>query len=176
MKRPIIAIIAASTVGCATLTEDAMTPIAFSFSDGSAGNCQLINKRGAWSADVPSVVSVRKSDDALKYQCETKDGREAVGSIESEMGAKIVASAVFLDFGITDAITDKHRKYVASYVIPVMPKEGAGGMGVASEGADQGNGEKSRYSKLQELEELRNQGILTDAEFESEKKKILDSD
>lgn len=35
------------------------------------------------------------------------------------MGGKIVASAVFLDFGIVDAITDKHRKYPDSYVIPV---------------------------------------------------------
>ena len=39
--------------------------------------------------------------------------------IPSTMGAKIVASAVFLDFGITDAITDKHRKYPASFVIPI---------------------------------------------------------
>jgi hypothetical protein len=105
-------------------TEDAMTPIAFSFSDGTAGTCQLTNKRGAWAVEIPSVASVRKSDDALKYQCETKDGRESVGSIESEMGAKIVASAVFIDLGITDAITDKHRKYAASYVIPVKPREG----------------------------------------------------
>jgi hypothetical protein len=38
------------------------------------------------------------------------------------MGGKIIASAVFLDFGIVDAITDKHREYPASYVIPVNPK------------------------------------------------------
>ena len=100
MKKLLVAMLGACTVGCATLTEDAMTPIAFSFSDGSAGSCQLTNKRGAWSADIPGVVSVRKSDDALKYQCETKDGRDAVGSIRSEMGAKIIASAVFIDFGI----------------------------------------------------------------------------
>ena len=98
-----------------------MTPVALSFSDGSEGNCKLENKRGAWPTTIPAVVSVRKSDDALKYDCETTDGRKAFGSIASEMGAKIIASAVFLDFGITDAITDKHRKYAESYVIP-MPK------------------------------------------------------
>jgi len=38
------------------------------------------------------------------------------------MGGKIVASAVFLDFGITDAITDKHRRYPANFVI-VVPAE-----------------------------------------------------
>jgi hypothetical protein len=35
------------------------------------------------------------------------------------MDAKIVASAVFIDFGITDSITDKHRQYPASFVIPI---------------------------------------------------------
>jgi len=49
-------------------------------------------------------------------------GKTAFGSIPSEMGGKIVASAVFLDFGITDAITDKHRRYPANFVI-VVPAE-----------------------------------------------------
>ncbi len=96
-----------------------MPPVAFSFSDGSNGACTLQNKRGLWSVEMPATVLVRKSDDALKYQCETEDGREAVGAIPSEMGAKIVASAVFLDLGITDAITDKHRKYPLSFVVPI---------------------------------------------------------
>ena len=110
--------------GCASLTEDAMTPIALSFSDGSDGSVVLENKRGLWECELPSVVSVRKSDDPLKYKAETDDGRSVVGAIPSTMGAKIVASAIFLDFGITDAITDKHRKYPASYVIPVKKGNG----------------------------------------------------
>lgn len=118
-KKLLFVLVVASTVGCATLTEDAMTPIALSFSDGSSGHCDLENKRGLWPTTVPTTISVRKSDDALKYRCTTKDGREASGSIPSEMGGKIVASAVFLDFGITDAITDKHRRYPPSYVVPI---------------------------------------------------------
>ncbi len=39
------------------------------------------------------------------------------------MGGKIIASAVFLDFGITDAITDKHRRHPASFVIPIKKKK-----------------------------------------------------
>jgi hypothetical protein len=119
MKMLVVALLATANIGCATLTEDAMTPIAISFSDGSNGKCNLQNKRGAWPTQMPTTVSVRKSDDALKYDCETEDGRKAFGSIESEMGGKIVASAVFLDLGITDAITDKHRRYAASFVIPI---------------------------------------------------------
>ena len=119
LKKLLLAIIALSLAGCATLTEDAMTPVAISFSDGSNGECDLQNKRGVWTTKMPNTVSIRKSDDALIYRCKTDDGREAVGAIESTMGAKIVASAVFLDFGIVDAITDKHRKYPASFVIPM---------------------------------------------------------
>lgn len=73
---------------------------------------------------IPTTISVRKSDDALTYECKTDDGREAVGAIPSRMGGKIIASAVFIDFGITDAITDKHREYPESFVIP-MPRAGA---------------------------------------------------
>ncbi len=115
---PLIAGIVA-ICSCATLTEDAMTPIMLSFSDGSDGECFLENKRGTWTTEIPATVSVRKSDDTLKFRCTTTDGRQALGGIPSTMGGKIVASAVFLDLGITDAITDKHRKYPASVTIPV---------------------------------------------------------
>lgn len=67
---------------------------------------------------------IRRSDDALAYDCETKDGREVAGSIRSEMeGGKLAASVVFFDLGITDAITDKHRTYQGNVVIPVPPTE-----------------------------------------------------
>ena len=50
----------------------------------------------------------------------TKTGKKAFGSIPSEMeGAKLGASVVFFDLGITDAITDKHRTYSPSFTIPV---------------------------------------------------------
>ena len=165
--------------GCATLTNDPMTPVALSFSDGSPGECRLTNKRGDWLADMPETVSIRRSDDSLKYDCKTEDGREAFGSIPSTIGAKIVASAVFIDFGITDAITDKHREYPASFVIPIKAKTGNGeksGSSTVSSSTDKSSEGKDVYAKLKELAELREKGILTDAEFESEKKKLLDSE
>lgn len=108
--------------GCGTLMNDAMVPVTLSFSDNSPGSCTLENKRGIWTVPMPSTASVRRSDDALRIRCETADGRAATAMIESEMGAEIVASAVFLDLGITDAITDKHRKYAPSLVIPVATR------------------------------------------------------
>ncbi len=113
--------------GCATLTNDAMTPVAVSFSDGSNGRCVFDNKRGSWDEMIPSTTMIRRSDDPLKYRCTTKDGREVAGAIPSTMGGKIVASAIFLDFGIVDAITDKHREYPSSYVIPIAQLENATG-------------------------------------------------
>ena len=108
--------------GCASLTNDAFVPMAISFSDGSSGTCQLTNKRMSISAEVPGSPMVRRSDDNLQFNCTTEDGRQAFASVPSTMGSKVVASAVFLDFGITDSITDKHREYPASYVIPIKAK------------------------------------------------------
>jgi hypothetical protein len=110
--------------GCATIVNDSYIPLAFAFSDGSTGNCDFKNKRGSWSSEIPAQnVMIRRSDDALNYDCETEDGREASGSIRSEVeGEKVAASVIFWDLGITDAITDKHRTYQGNITIPVPAK------------------------------------------------------
>jgi len=106
--------------GCATLVNDANIPVTVSFSDGSEGECTFKNKRGVWKTDVPDTVYIRRSDDNLFYECETESGFSPVGFIVSEMeGEKLGASVLFLDFGITDAITDMHRTYQSNIVIPV---------------------------------------------------------
>ena len=110
--------------GCATIVNDSHIPLTMSFSDGSAGTCTFRNKRGSWTSPMPTQsIMIRRSDDALIYNCKTEDGRDSNGSIQSEMeGGKLAASVVFFDFGITDAITDKHRTYQGNVVIPVAPK------------------------------------------------------
>ena len=107
------------TFGCATITNEVNVPVTLSFSDGSMGDCQLSNKRGAWTANLPTTVSIRRSDDDLVYDCTTDDGRQASGSIPSTLGGKIIASAVFLDLGILDSFTDKYREYPASFIIHI---------------------------------------------------------
>ena len=119
-------LIAASAVllmaGCATIVNDANIPLAFSFSDGSQGQCTFKNKRGSWYSEIPTTsVMIRRSDDALIYECKTADGRTANGSVRSEVeGEKMAASVIFWDLGITDAITDKHRTYQGNVVIPIL--------------------------------------------------------
>lgn len=167
LARVLLLAIAALMTGCATLTEDAMTPIAISLSDGSQGKVTLTNKRGVWETKIPSTVSVRKSDDGLKYEAVSNDGRRAVGVIPSEMGAKIVASAVFIDFGITDAITDKHRKYPVSYVIPIEAAAEGTGKAVTSASS-------SVESRLAELEKLHKSGVISEEEYQKKRKEIID--
>ncbi|MGB2020517.1 MAG: hypothetical protein ACPHVI_01580 [Candidatus Puniceispirillaceae bacterium] len=118
-KSIVVAILSLTLTSCASITNDAFVPMAISFSDGSSGTCQITNKRMSIEAPIPSAPMIRRSDDNLQLNCKTEDGRTAIASVPSTMGGKIVASAVFLDLGITDAITDKHREYPASYVVPI---------------------------------------------------------
>ena len=105
---------------CATIVNDPNVPVALSFSDGSDGSCSLNNKRGQWSGKVPGTFSIRRSDDILRYNCTTDSGKTGSGGIASSIeGAKLGASVLFFDLGITDAITDKHRTYAPSFTIPV---------------------------------------------------------
>ena len=102
---------------CATIVNDANVPVTLSFSDGSSGSCKLSNKRMQYQVDVPGTNMIRRSDDALKYDCVTDDGKKGFGSIPSEMeGGKLAGSVVFFDLGITDSITDKHRTYTPNSV------------------------------------------------------------
>ena len=105
---------------CATIVNDPNTPVTLSFSDASSGTCNLSNKRGSWSGKVPGTFSIRRSDDVLRFDCTTDEGKKGFGNIASDMeGAKLAASVFFFDLGITDAITDKHRTYTSSFVVPV---------------------------------------------------------
>ena len=120
MKKIIIVSLAFLLTSCATIVNDPNVPVALSFSDGSDGECRLTNKRGSWGGEVPNTYMIRRSDDALRYDCETDEGKKGYGSIPSSMeGGKMAASVFFWDLGITDSITDKHRTYPPSFVIPV---------------------------------------------------------
>ena len=144
--------------GCATIVNDPYIPLAFTFFDGSAGKCDFSNKRGTWSSEIPATnVMIRRSDDDLVYDCTTEDGREATGSVVSEMeGGKMAASVIFWDLGITDAITDKHRTYQGNVIIPVAPKKSQ----VAEETQNQD------IQESQVAEETQNQDIQESQESE----------
>ena len=117
---PVALLVISSLSACATIVNDPTVPVALSFSDGTEGNCKLSNTRAAYAVDLPTTQMVRRARSPLAYDCETKSGKSAVGSIPSSMeGGKIAASVLLIDFGITDSITEKGRTYPASFVIPV---------------------------------------------------------
>ena len=119
-KNLILILLSTTLVSCATIVNDAHIPVSLSFSDGSDGECRLSNKRVSLSGKVPGTFMVRRSDDSLRLECTTKTGKKGFVSIPSEMeGAKLAGSVVFFDLGITDSITDKHRTYPSSFVVPV---------------------------------------------------------
>ena len=108
------------TTSCATIVNDANVPVTLSFSDGSSGSCKLSNKRMQYQVDIPGTHQIRRSDDALKFDCKTENGKTAFGSIPSEIeDGKLAGSVIFFDLGITDSITDKHRTYTPNFTIPV---------------------------------------------------------
>ena len=127
MKKSSIAvafIMAFVGTGCSTIVNESHLPINLSFSDNSAGKCDLRNKRESYKVQIPSSVLVRRSDDPLVYECETEDGREAYGSILSEIGQTMAGNIIFGGGigAIIDANNDMHRHYPASFVIPVVKK------------------------------------------------------
>ena len=120
MKKILVVLTSILLASCATIVNDANVPVSLAFSDGSNGTCTMTNKRGSWTGKVPGTFSIWRSDDTLQYNCKTESGKTGIGGIASSMeGAKLGASVLFFDLGITDAITDKHRTYAQSFVIPV---------------------------------------------------------
>lgn len=108
-------------VGCASITNDPNQPISFKAPGCKKGavSCTARNKRGSWSFELPATVPIRRSDDVLHIECEDEQGERHTESVNSRMGGKIVASAVFLDFGIVDSVTDKHREYPEQIVLQI---------------------------------------------------------
>ena len=104
---------------CASIVNDPDVPVTLSFSDGSSGTCKLSNKRAQYEVEVPGTQMVRRSDDALRYDCKTESGKTSFGSIPSEIEDAKLAGSVLIDLGITDSITDKHRTYTPNFVVPV---------------------------------------------------------
>ena len=86
--------------GCATLTEDENTLIALSFSDGSSGTCDLANKRRSYTEKIPAAIEIRKSDDSLRYNCKTDDGRKAKATFQAPWAVKSLPARYFWTLGL----------------------------------------------------------------------------
>ena len=188
MKKTILLCFILLQTACASIVNDSHIPVAAYFSDGSSGKCVFRNKRGTWPSDIPNTIMIRRSDDILTYDCESEDGRNSDGSIVSEIeGAKLTASVVFFDLGITDAITDKHRTYQGTIVIPLAPKKPiikeADQTTTVSEinkkpgevqfAAEKSTETKSDEKQLKELKQLYDDGLVSEAVYSDKQREIL---
>ena len=89
MKKFLIALISIfALTSCATIVNDPTTPVSLAFSDGSEGECTLSNKRGSWSGHIPQTFMIRRSDDGLRYDCETDGGKK--GELTRMYGDRII--------------------------------------------------------------------------------------
>ena len=148
---------------CATIVNDSHIPVDFVFEDGSEGECKFTNKRGSWACDMPCKGTlIRRSDDNLVYNCSTTDGKKLNGSIQSQVeGGKMAASVIFWDLGITDAITDKHRRYQNNVIIPTQ--EGKS-MLISEKGT---SAEEAPKEEEKTDEEVKNSGNDDDYEYKA---------
>ena len=106
--------------GCATLTNDPHQNVSFEAPGCKPHTvtCKAWNKRGTWEFGIPEVVPIRRSDDILRIECVDEQGQVHTDQVASKIGEKMTVST-FLDFGITDAITDKHREYPERIVLRI---------------------------------------------------------
>ena len=99
MKKMLLVLSGLILTSCATIVNDANIPVALSFSDGSSGECQLSNKRISLSVKIPSQPLIRRSDDPLRFNCQTASGKKGFGSIPSTIeGGKLAGSLLRNNF------------------------------------------------------------------------------
>jgi hypothetical protein len=109
--------------GCATLSSGTMQEVALSTqtADGeplARAQCVLKNDRGAWKAESPAQVQVRRSDGDLTVECR-KDGFEAgVARLVSRVYPSFVAEALLWGVGpLVDHLNGSAYDYPAKVSI-----------------------------------------------------------
>ena len=82
MKKLLILVTVTLLTSCATIVNDANVPVSLSFSNGEEGTCNLSNKRISMQASIPGTSMVRRSDDALRFDCKTKTGKKHLAAFQ----------------------------------------------------------------------------------------------
>lgn len=114
----ILSLIAIS--GCSSIVSERMATINVQAPGCPPGTiCTLTHKKGSWDMQPPGTITIPKSDDLLRVQCRTPDGKQIYQTLNSEFGGMFWGNIIFGGgIGmIVDADTDAHREYPASIVI-----------------------------------------------------------
>ena len=105
--------------GCASITKGTSDVIHVEVANcGEKIQCTASNKKGSWEFDAPGSVRIKKSDDALRIECE--DGEHTVTRSVSPVGGAMIWGNV-LAGGIigagVDASTDANQELPDSIAI-----------------------------------------------------------
>lgn len=94
-----LSLLAAALAGCATVTESNQQEIevrsVLGHREVGGVGCVLSNKNGRWFVTTPGRVLVRKSDDALTFDCARQGVGSSVEAVASQYGVgKMIGNAV----------------------------------------------------------------------------------
>ena len=114
----LVAALAASVSGCASIVKGSSETIAISTLPTSGAVCTLSNPRGRWQVTTPGRVKVKRSSHDMDVACKALGYGDATGTISSDfqtwtLGNLLIGGAVGLivDWS-TGAIHDYEHRFV----------------------------------------------------------------
>ena len=166
IKNYLIILLFLISTGCASITESKNQSMSVSTGDVTGAMCTLSNSKGSYYINsTPGSVMVRNACDQLSVTCKKKGyvaANPAAGSVQDKSKGMAWGNLVFGGIiGIAvDRSTGAGCNYPQQNIIFPMKK-------VSSESG------VSNITKLKELKELLDSGIITRDEFDKAKKQIL---
>lgn len=132
----------AALSGCATVTESAQQEIevrsVLGHSEVGGVGCVLSNKNGRWFVTTPGRVLVRKSDDALTFDCARQGVGSSVETVASQYGVgKMIGNAV-VSGGLgyyVDRRSGAGFDYPATVTVLMQAEQGTGVAAVVETGS-----------------------------------------
>ena len=183
MYKALVPLLLISLSGCASITGEKVQPVAVqTLLDNKeiAGiGCTLTNDEGRWFVTTPGTVTVRKSTADLLVECR-KDANIVGNETLVSRGNGSVWGNVLLGGGIgyvIDRNTGAGFDYPSSSSIILRRIESVvrEGLTEVKEKLSSNTGPSPTITqKLRDLQELRKDGVITEADFEKKKQLLLE--
>ena len=181
MKRIIycslISIVVIGMSGCATIVEGTDQTMYFTISPEEAV-CTL-SQKGHSIATIGNgggQITVPKSKGDIAVDCTAEGYQRQRVSLESSASGWGVVGCIFIDLCITDYATGALNKYQDSVMI-TLPKKKHGDSINSSETQDKQDrttGSRDSLSRLEELKDLLDKGLITEEEAAAKRAKLLE--
>lgn len=122
MRAIVVAALALSCAGCATITEGTSQPIVID-ANAPQAVCTVSRNGVLIGTSTPGnrTVTVEKSKSDLSISCSAPGYADKTETLSSELSAMTVASFAFIDLGIVDAATGAWKKYPSKLTMLMQP-------------------------------------------------------